>query len=190
MLVFEGMNLFISPHNDDETLFGAYTLCRERETIQVVVVFDGWVQKMRGELVTADERREETVNALKELGVVLPPIFAGFNDATPDWGGVRAFMYQLRNSVAPVKVYVPQQEEGGHTQHNALCVLTYHFWYPDAVVHYTTYTDKGKSIGRTEVQPEPDWIVRKLRALACYRSQIAIANCREHFTRGLNEYYA
>ena len=54
----------------------------------------------------------------------------------------------------------------------------------------TTYTDKGKSIGRTEVQPEPDWIVRKLCALACYRSQIAIANCREHFTRGLNEYYA
>ena len=41
-------NLFISPHNDDETLFGAFTLCREAADIQVVVVFDGHVQASRG----------------------------------------------------------------------------------------------------------------------------------------------
>jgi LmbE family N-acetylglucosaminyl deacetylase len=185
------VNLLISPHNDDETLFAAFTLCRERETIWVVVVFDGYVQALRGEPVTHLERRAETVAALKELGVVNPPIFGGFNDAEPDWVlRVGNFLRALKNNIDPTIVYVPQWETSGHEQHNVLCSLVTSVWMTGAVIKYTTYTTAGKSVGRREIHPEPDWAVRKLRALACYRSQITVENCREHFMRGLHEYYA
>jgi LmbE family N-acetylglucosaminyl deacetylase len=182
------VNLLISPHNDDETLFTAFTLCRERETIQVAVVFDGYVQALRGEPVTHIERRAETVAALKELGVVSPPIWGEISDAAPDCLAIDHFFRHLKNNIDPVTVYVPQWESGGHEQHNMVCSMADGVW--GRTVHYMTYTTAGKSIGSKEVLPEPDWVVRKLHALACYRSQITVANCREHFMRGLHEYYA
>ena len=181
-------NLAIIPHNDDETLFLAFTLCREAADIQVVVIFDGYVQAARGEPVTWQQRREETAAALKELGVVKPPVFAGFSDQTPDWGGIRKFLLDLSHEHAFPIVYAPLEEPNGHYQHNM--VRRAALGYFDYVQSYTTYTTASKSVGSTPVIPEPDWVRRKLRALACYRSQIEVANCREHFMRGLHEYYA
>ena len=185
-------NLAIIPHNDDESLFLAFTLCREAADIQVVVIFDGYVQASRGEPVTWQRRREETVAALKELGVVKPPMFAGFRDNVPDWTKIKLILRHYLLSLGPPAVYYPKWEEYGHGQHNQLSqiVNTQCRDFRLRRYEYTTYTTKGKSIGTQPIVPEPDWIRRKLRALACYRSQIEVANCREHFMRGLHEYYA
>jgi LmbE family N-acetylglucosaminyl deacetylase len=180
-------NLFISPHNDDECLFGAFTLCREAADIQVIIVFDGYIQAQRGEQVTSEERRIETVNALKELGVVKPPVFLGFRDDLPDWPAVLLRLERLNEIYKPVWTYIPWQEPNGHTQHNGVGHCAENVF--DRCKHYTTYSTAGRTTGRTRITPEPDWIIRKLRALSCYSSQIHIANCREHFMRGLEEYY-
>lgn len=182
-------NLAIVPHSDDEALFLAFTLCRESADIQVVVIFDGYVQAQRGEPVTWQERREETRAALKELGVVKPPIFAGFSDATPDWKSVQQWILDLAVSLTPHTVYRPLAEIGGHEQHNLVSQCAGVINSP-RTIDYTTYTKHGKSTGARPVPCTGDMIRRKLRALACYRSQIEVANCREHFMRGLHEYYA
>ena len=181
-------NLALIPHNDDESLFLAFTLCREAADIQVVVIFDGYVQAQRGEPVTWQQRREETVAALKELGVVKPPMFAGFSDQTPDWGRIGQFLLALSHEQAFPTVYAPYEEINGHYQHNMVGRAA--LGYFDHVEPYTTYTTEGKSIGTRPVIPEASWVTRKLRALACYQSQIQVENCREHFMRGLHEYYA
>ena len=182
------LNLLISPHNDDETLFTAYTLCAERETIQVVVVFDGYIQTLRGEPVTHLKRHAETLAAMKELGVVHTPIFGECNDAQPAWERVENLFRGLRSSFDPVTTYIPWQEPGGHEQHNMVGRIAERIF--NRCTHYTTYSRTGKTIGSRVVIPEPDWIARKHRALACYTSQIRVENCREHFTRDMREYYA
>lgn len=186
------MNLFISPHNDDETLFGAYTLCRERETIQVVIVFDGYVQIARGHTTATHlQRREETRAALRELGVVASPIFLEFNDTDPDpWKEVRLQFMKLRSAFDPVTVYAPYVEPHGlgHPQHDAVGNIAMLVW-NQSVRRYLTYSTQGKSRSLGSQQtPEPDWIIRKHRALACYKSQVEVPNCREHFERDLREY--
>lgn len=187
-------NLFISPHNDDETLFGAFTLCREAADIQVVVMFDGYVQATRGEPVTWEERRAETVAALKELGVVKPPIFAAFGDDAINWNHVHNYVRCFSRSLQPSDIaYIPLCEYNGHEQHNRLseiCTTHFNAQAEVRIQQYTTYTTMGRSIGSIRIHPQPDWVIRKLRALACYKSQITVENCREHFMRGLHEYYA
>ena len=64
--------LFLSPHNDDETLFGAFTIMKEKPI--VCVVFDSYVQVARGNAgATASRRRNETLRALGEFGYSLLP---------------------------------------------------------------------------------------------------------------------
>jgi len=187
-------NLLISPHCDDESLFCAFTLCREAADIQVVVVFDGHIQAARGEAVTWPERRAETERALWELGVKKDPIFLGYSDNAVSLLAIDNHMGHLSTTLKPGDtVYFPWQEPGGHEQHNligSICESNFGRWEGVLMKHYLTYTRHGKSTGGKEVIPEPDWIILKLRALACYKSQITVANCREHFMRGLHEYYA
>ena len=179
------MNLFFSPHNDDETLFGAFTVQRERPL--VVIVFDGYVQLLRGEKALMQQRRAETLSAIDELGA-LPPLFLGYRD---DREVPESFADNIRNLIErhrPEKVWAPAVEESGHAQHNTVGRVV-HAVFP-ATQHYMTYTRAfGKSRG-VEVKPEPDMICRKLRALACYRSQIEVENCRDHFLGDMREYYA
>jgi hypothetical protein len=47
------VKVFLSPHHDDETLFGAFTLLRERPL--VVIVTDSYVQFNRGDGITNDD---------------------------------------------------------------------------------------------------------------------------------------
>ena len=60
------MKLFLSPHPDDETLFGAFTLMREKPL--VVIITDSYIQQNRGENITPQQRFQESVNAMKILG--------------------------------------------------------------------------------------------------------------------------
>ena len=93
----------------------------------------------------------------------------------------------------PDIVIAPSYEEGGHEQHNAVAQAATSVFGGD-VIHYLTYTrEGGRSRDGYLVKPDdPEWIALKLRALACYRSQLRIENCRPWFTDllDLNEWLA
>jgi len=180
------MNLFFSPHCDDESLFGCFTI--QRENPLVVVVFDGRIQQKRGLPVTAQDRRNETIFALQEIGALA--LFMGYSDADDDPPSLKDNIRALIERHKPEKVWAPAIEKDGHVQHNLVGRLVAEAF--PATQGYLTYTRTGgKSTNGKPVPIEPGMIQRKLRALACYTSQIDIvANCREHFLRDLKEYYA
>jgi LmbE family N-acetylglucosaminyl deacetylase len=174
------VKLFISPHNDDETLFGSFLIQRERPL--VLVVFDSYVQFARGTGIMINQRRKETESAMQILGASVK--FMSHRDDRPDWCGIRETLQYFGE---PEMVYAPCPEPDGHEQHNILgdmCPALF-----PHVTHYMTYTKAGKSTG-VPVKPEPQWITKKLMALSCYESQIGLANTREHFLRDLREYTA
>jgi LmbE family N-acetylglucosaminyl deacetylase len=190
------MKLFLSPHNDDECLFGALTIQREKPL--VVVVFDSHLQAERGNPVTLEQRRAETISALRELGHSGCE-FIGIPDnhnlaSNSDWiaGHLRCLLRERWDEREVEHAFAPAIENG-HEQHTAVGRAADTLW-PGRVTHYLTYTrDKGKSTSANRVPVKSgEWIRRKLRALACYESQIDIATlgCREHFCRDLWEYYA
>lgn len=181
------MKLLFAPHNDDETLFASFTMMRESPLL--VVVFDGHLQGMRrGVKITAQQRRAETLAAVNELGCA-PPLFMGFSDAAPPSSALSDAIGELIRKTSPEAVWAPAVEPGGHEQHNAVGRIARELF--PGTRHYLTYTrPAGKSVHGTPVAIGPGMIERKLRALACYESQIELENCREHFLRGLHEYYA
>ena len=188
------MKLFLSPHNDDECLFGALMIMREK--LLVVVVYDGYVQGNRGVGVFATQRRLETISAMEELGCSMPPKFLGLRDDcayTPD-----DVVFRLR-SVVDVdqtfeSVYAPMYDLDGHAQHNIVALAA------DKLngihrVRYSTYTRSGRrQCTQNEVLPTSgDMIARKHRALACYTSQIDMderLGCWPWFMGDLKEYVA
>jgi LmbE family N-acetylglucosaminyl deacetylase len=183
------VKVFLSPHPDDEILFGAFTILRELPL--VLIVFDSHLQPTRGyKGCDADTRRLESVTALEELcGLDAPEIrFLGFSDANHP-PSIAQFQEALEGiNVGDVSmVYAPAIEEGGHPQHNWLGAAA-EALFSDRVTHYMTYTHRGKSTG-TPVPFESQYVVAKLRALACFESQIALKDNVEHFLREQREYY-
>ncbi len=184
------MKLFLSPHNDDETLFGAFTIQREKPL--VAVLFDSYVQAARGNPVTWRQRRQESREAVHLLSGKLPA-FLELRDSEPSTPQEIASHIAIAFGEGNFDhVFAPSIEPNGHEQHNAVGRAADILW-PGRVTHYLTYTrDKGKSTSDHRVPVESgEWIRRKLRALACYESQIDIERlgCREHFMRDLAEYY-
>ncbi len=192
------MTFFISPHDDDHALFGAFTCLRERPVL--VVVFDSYVQEQRGLLVTAEYRASETAKAAALLGCHRV-IRLGFSDADDHVrpGDIRAaFISQASALSGPAPVFAPAWHALGHRQHNLVAEafgMSSPAPRPDAPVtaYYATYTSAGKV---TTDRPVPirdgSWIGAKLRALACYDSQHSLdprMGCWPHFLREQNEYY-
>lgn len=178
------MKLLVAPHNDDEVLFAAFTILREKPL--VVIVFDGHNQENRGLKITAAQRRTETKLACEILGAEVQ--FLGFRDDRPPSAEIiRARLAEYR----PSEVYAPAWETTGHAQHNLIAEVCYGL---PVVESYLTYTNSGKSIsGRPAPIKQASWIALKLRALACYESQMSlnpIMACWPHFLRGQEEYYA
>jgi LmbE family N-acetylglucosaminyl deacetylase len=179
------MRLFLAPHNDDETLFGALSIQREQPL--VVVVFEAYLQGKRGALITPQQRRNETLAAMKILGVHVE--FMGLRDDVVIEPTFLANDFCLKFKDRQIEsVFAPAIEIGGNVHHNLVGQAANLQW-PGIVRHYTTYTSAGKSRGYP-VPKQPDWIAKKLRALACYESQIAEPSTQEHFMRDIYEYYA
>lgn len=178
------MKLFVSPHNDDETLFGAFTILREKPL--VVIVFDSYVQWNRGLKVTAIERQLETKAAMNILGVQVE--FLGFRDDMPV--GELDIAYKLEQYKAE-EIFLPAYEEDGHHHHNTVAEVTRVM--QGNFRSYLTYTTKGKSISAHPVPLfDPKWIALKHRAMACYESQMSLDSrmgCWPHFMRSISEYY-
>jgi LmbE family N-acetylglucosaminyl deacetylase len=190
------MKIFVSPHNDDETLFGAFTILREKP--HVVIVYDSYVQKNRGFLPTVDQRRRESLDALEILGVPKEHVhFLGFrDDCTVSSSDIARRIELLTGGEKIEELFLPAQEADGHPQHNIVSGV--HFYGGLVSVplpcHYLTYTFNGKSKSGLCVPLEhPGWIKKKLQALACYESQFSLEfgmGCWPHFLRSQEEYYA
>jgi LmbE family N-acetylglucosaminyl deacetylase len=189
------MKLFVSPHNDDETLFGAFTILREQPV--VLIVFDSYVQQKRGLPGWMHQRRNESIAALKILGIPENKILFGCLNDSRDVDVTRLgdLIYAATSNLKLDEIYLPAFEENGHHQHN----LVAHVTFPRSigivpVKRYLTYTTKGKSVSNNPVSIEnPIWIAKKLQALACYTSQMNLdprMGCWPHFLRSQEEFYA
>ena len=153
--------VFLAPHHDDETLFGAFTLLRHKPHV----------------IVCTPGGPAETAAACQILGVTWEQWYAPVDEL------VCALEERSYD-----RIFAPQPEVHGNGDHNAVGQMAYrHFG--AAVTHYMTYTTAGKSKGR-RVEYELDWIGVKLRALACYPSQYGHPSHAPHFVRGLEEYIA
>lgn len=182
------MKLLLSPHNDDAVLWTTFTILRERP--HIAVILDSYVQVNRGHTdCTAEARRREDSTALVGVLDCRELTFLRFRDDRPDWEGIKAelqHLYQSRNDID--LVYAPLPEPNGHDHHNRIGDIARELW-PGKVKFYCTYTNKGKTKG-VVVPYQPEWVLLKLRALACYETQVRLDNCCEHFLRDQFEYYA
>jgi len=183
------MKLLISPHNDDETLFCAFTIMKEKPL--VCVVFDSYIQVQRGNTgATPDRRRDETLCAMLELGTP-GQLFLRLRDDAPDYERLRAWLRKQRDIIKVDGIICPAWEQDGHEQHNGVARICRDLWPDEQRTEYLTYTRTGgRSRGAHEVIPTPDMIARKHRALACYKSQMEVENCRSWFMGPINEYLA
>lgn len=179
-------SLFLSPHNDDETLFGAFTLLRFKPF--VIVCLKSKLQADRGYGITADQREAETAAAMKVLDCEWKQL--PFPDDVADWASVEKALVRYRQRVMPDMVFAPWPEGEGHAHHNTVGILAERIFGADRVTHYMTYTTNGKSRSDFEVQFEPEWVATKHLALACYESQSSHPSTWPHFLRDQTEFYA
>lgn len=167
-------SLFLAPHNDDETLFGAFTLLREKPT--VVVVTDSFVQYLRGDNITFEQRRRETLEAMKVLGCKV--VFGQIPDHKID-KDILVEAFEPLKSVE--KIYAPKPYENGNPQHNLIGEVAKEV-FGDKVIFYSTYTkDNLYMTGDIEVKPTEEELELKNKALQCYKSQLSLPSTRPHF---------
>ena len=176
------MKIFFSPHNDDEVLFGSFTLLREKPHVIICLRADHGVDYKI--------REWETAKAMAELGCSWEqwPIKNDY----PNWNDVMLGMKSiLREGIQHVWLPWPE-ESGSRIQHRELGAIgslvyrhipkTYYLTYKEGVPYPRT---KG-----TEVPVlDPKWAIRKHRALLCYESQILAPDGYHHFLNDQHEYY-
>lgn len=173
------MKLFLAPHNDDETLFGAYTIMREKPL--VVIVTDSWIQYLRGEGVTAEQRKKESQQAMRILGVPIEFLGIKDNELTD-----KALMEKLKQ-YRPTKVYAPLPNSK-HPHHNLVGRVVHKLW-PSKIIFYSTYTKKSFTpVGEIEIKPTREEIELKNKALDCYKSEIRITPHHFRAVRNKSEY--
>jgi len=188
--------LFLAPHNDDETLFGAFTLLAWRP--DVIVCYRSEKQDVHG--IRPVTREMETGMALR----LLTGDFHAYLQATvPDTASDAVATAALRpifedaheilgTSRDPYDlVFAPAVEDGGHEQHSLIGDLALRV-FGERVVPYLTYRRGfGRSTSSVEVPFMPDWPALKLAAMSFYRSQIALPSTAPWFIdHGLREFYA
>lgn len=176
------MEVFVSPHADDEALFGAFTLLRHRPLVYVC-----FQSRRARHLCSLEQREAETAAAMEVLGCefVQPRIPCD----PPDF---EALEQQLLADFPspPDRVWAPLPEEDGNSQHNRTGELCAQLW-PGRVSFYATYTGPGhRSRAGELVEPEPGWDVLKQAAMDCYVSQKTYVGTAYHWQQGLDEYVA
>lgn len=160
--------LFISPHDDDNVLFGSFICIRNKPT--VLVVLDSYIQPKRGEVgCSAKERAKETAAANKILGCKVERI--GLHDDMVTSEMLEKALLKYRDEYGVV--YAPALQ-GGNPHHDMISKACDKV-FGDKVTHYTTYTKKELwTRGVSEVVPTEKEAKLKEKALACYESQIRI----------------
>lgn len=190
--------LFLSPHADDETLFGSFII--QQELPEVWVILDGHTQRSMGKTDAPSQvRRGETLVALWDsIGEERNIHFGGFSDINPDWEKVGHLLAGIQCQEFD-KVYAPYPEphESAHVQHNKLGFLAAEVFgqlETCKLIFYATYNRQNGKTGHVTPHSRQYYptsgvqIARKHLALACYTSQMEVIDCREHFMRDLKEY--
>lgn len=182
-------HLFLAPHNDDETLFGSFTLLRHQPFVVICLrSFRMADPAYPGGMPIGYHTRElETELAMTVLGCQW--MQWELSDDEPNWDALHVKLEQLRDGrIDWSAVHAPEWEVGGHDQHNRISELALEVFGPDCVRTYLTYTASGKSRWGMEVSWEPEWIPLKHQALACYKSQAMHPATRSHFLDDIREY--
>jgi hypothetical protein len=181
------MNIFLAPHNDDETLFGAFTISREKPL--VIVVFDPHPRS--GD---PDTRMNESSFALTVLGA--KRFIQGSIEQDPADARVvshekvtqiQAMLRELDEMERPERVWAPATEPCGNAEHVAVGEQA-RVVFGDRVTHYHTYHAGKKVALGVQVAATPVQIRLKLLALAAYKTQHERAT--RHFLEDLREWYA
>lgn len=166
--------IFFAPHNDDEVLFGAFTLMREKPL--VVIVTDSFIQPMRGDKgCDAFTRREETIAACELLGV--PVVFLGIMDRLLTEDALRLRLAGWE----PERVYIPALQ-GGNPHHDIVNKVGLELFGRHRCEQYMTYSKTELyTTGSWELTPTPQERDLKNLVLECYTSQLNLASTRPHF---------
>jgi LmbE family N-acetylglucosaminyl deacetylase len=180
------VNVCFEPHSDDAALFAAFTTMEHHA--HVVTVLESHVQAARGTGITQQQRVGENAAAMRELGLTFDQW--PYRDDRPDWPAVEVAMRAIDDRLKPETVLAPMVELGAHEQHIQVGHLAEKV-FGGRIVFYMTYVrGHGRTVTERPVVGTPDQVARKLRALACYRSQIGEPSCRSWFLDGLTEYLA
>lgn len=165
--------LFLSPHNDDETLFASDVLLTEKPL--VVIVTDSWIQFNRGDGITPDRRWNETVEAMKILKC--PVMRLGLRDDVLDESNLK---HALKRFEGFDIVYAPALQ-GGNFHHDMVNKVAKEV-FGDRVAQYATYA-RGEfyTKGPIEIELSAENLELKNRALDCYQSQINLPSTKGHF---------
>jgi LmbE family N-acetylglucosaminyl deacetylase len=160
------MKLFIAPHPDDETLFGAYTILRNKSLVVICTY-----PTLQGD--NGDTRLSEAYEACKVLGV--PVCFLKI----PEHNFDRDTLLQGLAMFDPAcTVYAPHKE-GGNPHHDLVHDVANSLF--DRPRYYRTYAGlEDRSIG-VEVVPTTEERQLKIKAMACYKSQIENPDTRHYF---------
>jgi len=177
----DSTKILLSPHNDDESLFASYTIMREKPL--VIIVTDSYIQYERGDQITAEQRRNETREAMAILGS--PVIFLGIKDIELTGDKLEEVLKYFKADT----VYAPAIQ-GGNGQHDIVGQVA-KLVFPN-VIQYTTYTKTELwTTGSVEIKPTQSEIDLKNKALDCYVSQINLGSTAPHFkaVRNRSEFF-
>lgn len=181
-------SLLLSPHNDDAELFASFLCLRHQPHVVVCLRSFRMGERSyphRQFRMTFQEREAETAAAMEILGCSWEQWTIPDNLPEPE-GYLRPALARLEEREWD-QVFAPAVEKEGQFQHNLIGELADEAF--GSVAHYTTYTKSGRSRDGEEVPFEPEWPALKLRALACYVTQIKHPSTRAHFIDGgLREY--
>lgn len=159
-------SLLLAPHSDDESLFAAYSCMRTHAHI-IICSYDD-------DRAVREIRALETTAAIGILGCSSQVWQVAAADLTRAAAETMLHPWTSTDHVGtlPERVYAPAVEQDGHEQHNLIGEVALEL-FGDKVIPYLTYAPRGqRSRNGTEVVPTTEEIQRKLRALACYKTQI------------------
>lgn len=176
------------PHVDDETLFASSFIMRYDPDIYICYLPRGQDER--------NTRENELQDALQELhgdftyswlGAFEGETLATLEERLVNWLPPASFLDRKRNAFYYDHIIAPCPYEDGHVEHNLVGELALKVYGPAYVTLYHTY---GRTQGRVrldnEITLDPPEVSRKLRALACYRSQIEHEARRPWFTSMLD----
>jgi LmbE family N-acetylglucosaminyl deacetylase len=178
------VNMLLAPHHDDETLFAAYTCLRHRPTVVVCT------EAHRLEYADFDVRKAECHAATTVLGVRMMQLWGVRDDDLFDNERLLSELRLLDRDATIGRVWAPAVEHKGNDHHNAVGEAAAAV-FGGRVTSYLTYANGKRSCSTAEVPFHPSWPAVKLRALACYESQVAHPATAPWFIDNtLREWYA
>jgi LmbE family N-acetylglucosaminyl deacetylase len=157
------MKIWLSPHSDDESLFGAYTIIKKKPNVLLFKSKD-----------LNEERFNESMVAMSILGA--NAILIGDLVHLPELKDVEC-------------AWVPDPKSK-HPFHREVARMAMKTFPKDKIIFYSTYRSSHdlEPYGDIMVEATEEMKALKLKALECYKTQIK-ATPRHFQTKSKDEYY-